>query len=56
MPYFIDTFQVSVFNIVTEIPRIERIYTPIVDEWGVWVDFELKYGGLIKLVLVNLRN
>ncbi|KAI6198277.1 SMP-LTD domain-containing protein [Aphelenchoides fujianensis] len=56
LPYFIDTLELSGFNIGTAIPRIERIYAPIVDEWGIWVDFELKYEGVIKLALETRVN
>ncbi|KAI6194514.1 SMP-LTD domain-containing protein [Aphelenchoides besseyi] len=50
LPYFIDTLELSGFNIV------ERIYAPVVDEWGIWVDFELKYEGVIKLALETRVN
>ncbi|KAI6197091.1 SMP-LTD domain-containing protein [Aphelenchoides besseyi] len=56
LPYFIDTLELSGFNIGTAIPRIERIYAPVVDEWGIWVDFELKYEGVIKLALETRVN
>src|SRR4051812_479434 len=35
---------------------IEKIYEPVIDEWGIWVDFELKYEGLIKLALETRVN
>lgn len=71
MPYFIETLELSSFNIGTAIPLIEKIYEPVIDEWGIWVDFEvghletlhsthylfkLKYDGLIKLALETRVN
>lgn len=35
---------------------IEKIYEPVIDEWGIWVDFEIKYDGLIKLALETRVN
>lgn len=41
MPYFVETLELSSFNIGTAIPSIEKIYEPVIDEWGIWVDFEV---------------
>ncbi|CAD5216744.1 unnamed protein product [Bursaphelenchus xylophilus] len=56
LPYFIETLELSSFDIGTAIPRIERIYKPYVDEWGVWVDYEICYKGCIKLALETRVN
>lgn len=56
LPYFIETLELSDFNIGTAIPSVEKIYEPIIDEWGIWVDFEVKYEGLIKLALETRIN
>ncbi|CAD5212419.1 unnamed protein product [Bursaphelenchus okinawaensis] len=56
LPYFIETLEVSSFDIGTAIPRIDRIYKPYVDEWGVWVDFDIDYKGCIKLALETRVN
>lgn len=56
LPYFIDTLELSGFDIGTAIPKINKIYQPYVDEWGVWVDFELNYTGCIKLALETRVN
>jgi len=56
LPYFIETLELSEFNIGTAIPRIQKIFSPVVDEWGAWVDFEINYEGMIKLVLETRVN
>ena len=56
MPYFIETLELSKFEIGTAIPKIEKVYTPTVDDWGTWVDFDIKYDGCIRLVLETKVN
>uniref|UniRef100_A0A914YGX8 SMP-LTD domain-containing protein n=1 Tax=Panagrolaimus superbus TaxID=310955 RepID=A0A914YGX8_9BILA len=51
LPYFIETLELSKFEIGTKIPKIQKIYTPTVDDWGIWVDFDIQYEGCIRLVL-----
>jgi hypothetical protein len=51
MPYFIEDLELSKFEIGTKIPKIQKIYTPTVDDWGIWFDVEIHYEGCIRLVL-----
>uniref|UniRef100_A0AC35GYH3 SMP-LTD domain-containing protein n=1 Tax=Panagrolaimus sp. PS1159 TaxID=55785 RepID=A0AC35GYH3_9BILA len=51
LPYFIESLELSKFEIGTKIPKIQKIYAPVVDDWGIWVDFEIHYEGCIRLVL-----
>uniref|UniRef100_A0A7E4VV27 SMP-LTD domain-containing protein n=1 Tax=Panagrellus redivivus TaxID=6233 RepID=A0A7E4VV27_PANRE len=56
LPYFIETLELSKFDIGTAIPQINKIYSPTVDEWGTWVDLDIKYEGCIRLVLETKVN
>ncbi|KAH7699336.1 Protein F55C12.5 a, partial [Aphelenchoides avenae] len=56
LPYFIETLELSGFDIGTAIPKIRKIYAPVVDEWGLWIDFEMHYEGCIKLTLETRVN
>ena len=56
LPYFIENLELSTFNVGTAIPKIEKIYKPTVDDWGTWVDLELKYEGCIRLMLETRVN
>jgi hypothetical protein len=56
LPYFIETLELSGFNIGTSIPSIEKIYEPIVDEWGIWVDFEVCVPVLFNLSYYSRLN
>ncbi|VDK24093.1 unnamed protein product, partial [Anisakis simplex] len=51
--YFIKYCHLD-FGTVT--PQIFSVYPPILDDWGLWVDFELKYHGGIHLVLETRVN
>ncbi|KAE9546390.1 hypothetical protein FO519_010398, partial [Halicephalobus sp. NKZ332] len=52
----IETLELSEFEIGTAIPTIGKVYTPTVDDWGTWVDFDVKYDGCIRLVLETKVN
>uniref|UniRef100_A0A0M3JBM5 Testis-expressed sequence 2 protein (inferred by orthology to a human protein) n=1 Tax=Anisakis simplex TaxID=6269 RepID=A0A0M3JBM5_ANISI len=56
LPYFIETLELSSLDFGTVTPQIFSVYPPILDDWGLWVDFELKYHGGIHLVLETRVN
>ena len=56
MPHFIEALELSNFEIGTKIPKIQKIYSPTVDDWGIWVDFDIHYEGCIRLVLETKAN
>ncbi|KAI1722751.1 testis-expressed protein 2 [Ditylenchus destructor] len=56
LPYFIEVLELSNLDIGTAIPKILKVYSGVVDEWGIWTDFEIKYEGLIKLTLETKVN
>jgi len=33
-----------------------KVYSAVVDEWGIWVDFEVKYEGCIELTIETKVN
>ncbi|MFH4984513.1 hypothetical protein AB6A40_011222 [Gnathostoma spinigerum] len=56
LPYFIETLELSNLDLGKVTPQIAGIYPPILDDWGVWIDFEMKYHGAIRLVLETRIN
>ncbi|KAK6025867.1 hypothetical protein OSTOST_08219 [Ostertagia ostertagi] len=56
LPYFIETLELSSLTLGRTAPRIVGVYTPKLNEWGIWVDLEMKYGGGIRLVLQTSVN
>ncbi|KAK0422847.1 hypothetical protein QR680_007823 [Steinernema hermaphroditum] len=56
LPYFIETLELSSLDLGTKAPQIVGVYAPIVDQWGIWTDFEMKYEGGIRLVLETRVN
>uniref|UniRef100_A0A1I7YWS7 SMP-LTD domain-containing protein n=1 Tax=Steinernema glaseri TaxID=37863 RepID=A0A1I7YWS7_9BILA len=56
LPYFIETLELSSLDLGTLAPQIVGVYAPIVDQWGIWTDFEMKYEGGIRLVLETRVN
>uniref|UniRef100_A0AC34FID5 SMP-LTD domain-containing protein n=1 Tax=Panagrolaimus sp. ES5 TaxID=591445 RepID=A0AC34FID5_9BILA len=51
LPHFIDTLELKEFDMGNVVPEITKIYKPVVDDWGLWLDFDLHYEGSLKLVL-----
>ncbi|ULU06754.1 hypothetical protein L3Y34_018510 [Caenorhabditis briggsae] len=56
LPYFIEKLELGELKFGTVAPKFTAVYTPKVDEWGTWVDFEMKYKGGIRLVLQTSVN
>ncbi|VDP23974.1 unnamed protein product [Heligmosomoides polygyrus] len=56
LPYFIEKLELSSLSLGSTAPRIVGVYTPKLNEWGIWVDLEMKYGGGIRLVLQTSVN
>uniref|UniRef100_A0A914GVW9 SMP-LTD domain-containing protein n=1 Tax=Globodera rostochiensis TaxID=31243 RepID=A0A914GVW9_GLORO len=56
LPYFIETLELSTLDLGTTTPQIVKVYNPTVNEWGIWCDFEVKYDGMIRLVLETRVN
>ncbi|CAL2032286.1 unnamed protein product [Caenorhabditis brenneri] len=56
LPYFIEKLELGELKFGTAAPKFTAVYTPKVDEWGTWVDFEMKYKGGIRLVLQTSVN
>ncbi|KAI3414028.1 hypothetical protein GPALN_011494 [Globodera pallida] len=56
LPYFIETLELSKLDLGTTTPQIVKVYSPTVNEWGIWCDFEVKYDGMIRLVLETRVN
>lgn len=56
LPTFVETLELSAFEIGTQIPKILKVYEAVVDEWGIWLDFEIKYEGNIKLMIETKLN
>ncbi|CAJ0581593.1 unnamed protein product, partial [Mesorhabditis spiculigera] len=56
LPYFIEKLELSELDLGTNTPSIVGVYSPKMDEWGLWVDFELRYKGCIRLVLQTSVN
>ncbi|KAM3719588.1 Testis-expressed protein [Dirofilaria immitis] len=56
LPHFIETLELSNLDLGTIPPEIAAIHSPILDDWGLWIDFELKYHGRIHLTLETKVN
>ncbi|KAH7697024.1 Protein F55C12.5 a [Aphelenchoides avenae] len=54
--YFIETLELSGFDIGTAIPKTQKISASAIVEWGLWIDFEMHYEGCIKLTLETRVN
>lgn len=39
-----------------DIPLVHKVSKPIVDEQGLWVDFDISYSGLVVLILNTKLN
>ncbi|PIO71346.1 hypothetical protein TELCIR_06764, partial [Teladorsagia circumcincta] len=44
LPYFIETLELSSLTLGRTAPRIVGVYTPKLNEWGIWVDLEVSQG------------
>jgi len=51
LPHFIETLELKEFDMGNVVPEITKVYKPVVDDWGLWLDFDLDYEGSLKLVL-----
>ncbi|VDN43150.1 unnamed protein product [Gongylonema pulchrum] len=56
LPYFIETLELSNLDLGVTSPEIVAVYAPVLDDWGFWIDFELKYTGGIHLTLETKVN
>ncbi|KJH47697.1 hypothetical protein DICVIV_06221 [Dictyocaulus viviparus] len=56
LPYFIEKLELSSLSLGSTAPRIVGVYAPKLNEWGIWVDLEMKYSGGIRLVLQTSVN
>ncbi|VDN82546.1 unnamed protein product [Brugia pahangi] len=56
LPYFIETLELSNLDLGTTPPEIVAVHSPVLDDWGLWIDFELKYRGKIHLTLETKVN
>ncbi|VDM95283.1 unnamed protein product [Thelazia callipaeda] len=56
LPYFIETLELSSLDLGTTSPEIAGVYAPVLDDWGLWIDFEMKYSGRIHLSLETKVN
>uniref|UniRef100_A0AAF5RW06 SMP-LTD domain-containing protein n=1 Tax=Wuchereria bancrofti TaxID=6293 RepID=A0AAF5RW06_WUCBA len=56
LPYFIETLELSNLDLGTTPPEIVAVHSPVLDHWGLWIDFELKYRGGIHLTLETKVN
>ena len=48
--------ELSELNLGTTAPSITGVYSPKMDEWGLWVDIKLQYHGGIRLVIRTTVN
>uniref|UniRef100_A0A914XKV4 SMP-LTD domain-containing protein n=1 Tax=Plectus sambesii TaxID=2011161 RepID=A0A914XKV4_9BILA len=56
LPYFIETLELSKFELGAIAPTITGIHPPVLDEWGLWTDVEISYPGGLRLVLETKVN
>ncbi|PAV78172.1 hypothetical protein WR25_26185 [Diploscapter pachys] len=56
LPYFIDELELTELDLGTTAPKIHEVYAPTFDEWGSWLNFQIKYSGGIRLVLQTRVN
>uniref|UniRef100_A0A915DLU3 SMP-LTD domain-containing protein n=1 Tax=Ditylenchus dipsaci TaxID=166011 RepID=A0A915DLU3_9BILA len=53
LPYFIESLKLEKFDLGTAVPNILKVYAPMLDQWGIWLDFDIKYDGLVQLTIVT---
>lgn len=52
MPYFIQTITLKDVNLGTSFPKfLSVVNNPIIDEKGIWIDFDLDYEGCFSMTL-----
>ncbi|VDN52355.1 unnamed protein product [Dracunculus medinensis] len=56
LPYFIEVLELSSLDLGRTSPSITAVYSPIVDHWGLWFDFEMEYRGGFHLVIETKVN
>ena len=56
MPYFIDQLTVTDIHLGSQLPLVQRLSSPYVDERGFWIDADIAYGGGFYMTLETKVN
>uniref|UniRef100_A0A914PJN4 SMP-LTD domain-containing protein n=1 Tax=Panagrolaimus davidi TaxID=227884 RepID=A0A914PJN4_9BILA len=51
LPHFMDELLLTNIDMGTAVPKVTKIYSPSVDEWGIWLDVEILYEGSMKMTM-----
>ena len=46
-----DELSLTNLDMGSATPKITKIYSPSVDEWGIWLDVEILYEGSMKMTM-----
>uniref|UniRef100_A0A914ULS8 SMP-LTD domain-containing protein n=1 Tax=Plectus sambesii TaxID=2011161 RepID=A0A914ULS8_9BILA len=51
LPHFIEKLTLSQLKLGTTVPHVIGIHSPVMNDWGLWVDVEVKYNGGLELII-----
>ena len=55
LPYFMESLTITEIDIGTTLPKFNSVPTPpVVDDAGLWIDFDVSYSGMSPFVSVSL--
>lgn len=56
MPSFIESWEVSDVFLGTSLPQIHNVSSPVIDNNGVWFNFDFNYCGTFQMTLKTKLN
>ncbi|KAL1117285.1 hypothetical protein AAG570_004611 [Ranatra chinensis] len=56
VPVFLEELMVSNFDIGDSVPVIERSHSPVMNEYGIWIDLDVSYTGSFRMTVDTKLN
>uniref|UniRef100_A0A914XHZ2 SMP-LTD domain-containing protein n=1 Tax=Plectus sambesii TaxID=2011161 RepID=A0A914XHZ2_9BILA len=51
LPHFIETLTLAQLKLGTTTPQVIGVHSPVINDWGLWIDAEIKYEGGLELII-----
>uniref|UniRef100_A0A914UMU8 SMP-LTD domain-containing protein n=1 Tax=Plectus sambesii TaxID=2011161 RepID=A0A914UMU8_9BILA len=51
LPHFIETLTLSQLKLGSTTPQVIGVHSPVINDWGLWIDAEIKYEGGLELII-----
>lgn len=51
LPHFMEELVLTEIDMGSDVPKVTKMYSPYVDEWGIWLDVEILYEGSMKITM-----